>query len=73
MNWLGQTGLMSPDLTTYPGYRFPAEIISHPVWLYCESIRAAWGPDSWFILTVCPDMDLSVFQATPAVERGVTS
>jgi putative transposase len=25
---------MSPDLTTYPGYRFPAEIISHAVWLY---------------------------------------
>jgi putative transposase len=34
MNWLGQIGLMSPDLTTYPGYRFPAEIISHAVWLY---------------------------------------
>jgi putative transposase len=34
MNWLGQTGLMSPDLTTYPGYRFPAEIISHALWLY---------------------------------------
>jgi putative transposase len=25
---------MSPDLATYPGYRFPAEIISHAVWLY---------------------------------------
>ena len=34
MNWLGQTGLMSPDLTTYPGYRFPAAITSHAVWLY---------------------------------------
>jgi hypothetical protein len=25
---------MAPDLVTYPGYRFPAEIISHAVWLY---------------------------------------
>src|SRR5690348_14700813 len=25
---------MSSDLTTYPGHRFPAEIISHAVWLY---------------------------------------
>ncbi|SDE64711.1 hypothetical protein SAMN04487779_10842 [Belnapia rosea] len=25
---------MTPDLGTYPGYRFPAEIISHAVWLY---------------------------------------
>jgi putative transposase len=25
---------MSPNLATYPGYRFPAEIISHAVWLY---------------------------------------
>src|SRR4051794_21950103 len=25
---------MSPDLATYPGYRFPAEIISHAVWLH---------------------------------------
>jgi putative transposase len=25
---------MSPDLPTYPGYRLPAEIISHAVWLY---------------------------------------
>ena len=25
---------MSPDLAAYPGYRFPAEIISHAVWLY---------------------------------------
>jgi hypothetical protein len=31
------------------------------------------GPDPWFILTVCPDMDLPVFQATPVVERDVTS
>ena len=25
---------MTPDLGTYPGYRFPAEIIRHAVWLY---------------------------------------
>jgi putative transposase len=25
---------MTPDPTTYPGYRFPAEIISYVVWLY---------------------------------------
>jgi putative transposase len=25
---------MRPDPATYPGYRFPAEIISHAVWLY---------------------------------------
>jgi putative transposase len=31
---LGQAGTMMPELTTYPGYRFPAEIISHALWLY---------------------------------------
>jgi putative transposase len=25
---------MTPDPPTYPGYRFPAEIISHAIWLY---------------------------------------
>ena len=25
---------MPPDLATYPGHRFPAEIISHALWLY---------------------------------------
>jgi putative transposase len=25
---------MMPELATYPGYRFPTEIISHAVWLY---------------------------------------
>jgi putative transposase len=25
---------MSPDPATYPGYRFPAEVIRHAVWLY---------------------------------------
>jgi putative transposase len=27
-------GRMRSELVTYPGYRFPAEIISHAVWLY---------------------------------------
>ena len=34
MKRLGEAGGMTPDLGTYPGYRFPAEIISHAVWLY---------------------------------------
>jgi putative transposase len=25
---------MTSEPATYPGYRFPAEIISHAVWLY---------------------------------------
>ncbi len=25
---------MTSELVTYPGYRFPAEIIGHAVWLY---------------------------------------
>ena len=25
---------MTPDPATYPGSRFPAEVISHAVWLY---------------------------------------
>jgi putative transposase len=33
-NWLGQAGGMTPEPTTYPGYRFPAEVIHHAVWLY---------------------------------------
>ena len=33
-NWLGQAGGMTPQPTTYPGYRFPAEIISQAVWVY---------------------------------------
>jgi len=32
---LGHTGeMMTPEPATYPGYRFPAEIISYAVWLY---------------------------------------
>jgi hypothetical protein len=31
---IGQADLMTPDPITYPGYQFPAEIISHAVWLY---------------------------------------
>jgi transposase-like protein len=34
MKWLGHAGEMTPEPATYPGYRFPAEIISHAVWLY---------------------------------------
>jgi hypothetical protein len=30
MNWLGQTGWMSPNLATYPGYRFPAGAVHFP-------------------------------------------
>ena len=31
-----------PRRPVYPGYRFPAEVIHHAVWLYCESVRVAW-------------------------------
>jgi putative transposase len=34
MNWLGQAGRMSTEPATYPGYRFPAAVIQHAVWLY---------------------------------------
>jgi putative transposase len=34
MKWLGHAGEMTPEPATYPDYRFPAEIISHAVWLY---------------------------------------
>jgi len=34
MKRLGQAGEMTSEPATYPGYRFPAEIISHAVWLY---------------------------------------
>ena len=33
---------MTPASATYPGHRFPAEVISHAVWLYCENMRVAW-------------------------------
>jgi len=33
MNWLGQGALMSIKATTYPGYRFPAEVIHYAIWL----------------------------------------
>ena len=32
--WLGQADGMTPASATYPGHRFPAEVISHAVWLY---------------------------------------
>src|SRR3954462_11528913 len=31
---LGQNDEMTSEPATYPGYRFPAEIISYAVWLY---------------------------------------
>lgn len=31
---LGEAGGMTPEPATYPGFRFPAEIIGHAVWLY---------------------------------------
>jgi putative transposase len=34
VRWLGQAGEMPSDLTKYPGYRFPADVIQHAVWLY---------------------------------------
>jgi putative transposase len=34
MRRLGHAGEMTSEPATYPGYRFPAEIISHAVWLY---------------------------------------
>ena len=42
MTWLGQAGGMTSDTATYPGHRFPAEVIGHAVWLYCENMRVAW-------------------------------
>ena len=33
-NWLRQAGGMTPEPTTYPRYRFPAEVIHRAVWLY---------------------------------------
>src|SRR3954447_10152099 len=34
MRGLSQAGRMSTEPATYPGYRFPAEVIQHAVWLY---------------------------------------
>ena len=34
MKRLGHAGEMTSESATYPGYRFPAEIISYAVWLY---------------------------------------
>src|SRR3954471_10284730 len=34
MKRLGHAHGMTPEPATYPGYRFPAEIISYAVWLY---------------------------------------
>src|SRR5919107_3801594 len=34
MRGLSQAGRMSTEPATYPGYRFPAEVIHHAIWLY---------------------------------------
>lgn len=34
MKWVGQAGEMTLEFLTYPGSRFPNEIIDHAVWLY---------------------------------------
>src|SRR4051812_34656450 len=34
MRWLGHVRRMPSEPTTYPGYRFPAEVIHHATWLY---------------------------------------
>jgi transposase-like protein len=34
MRKLVQAGRMSTEPATYPGYRFPAEVIHHALWLY---------------------------------------
>jgi putative transposase len=34
MTCVGQDGTMTTEPDTYPGYRFPAEVICHAVWLY---------------------------------------
>jgi len=34
MRWAGQADEMAPGSITYPGHRFPAEIIGHAAWLY---------------------------------------
>jgi putative transposase len=34
MKWLGDARAMTPGPAAYPGYRFPAAIISDAVWLY---------------------------------------
>jgi len=33
-NGPGQNGDTTPEPATYPGYRFPAEIIQHAIWLH---------------------------------------
>jgi putative transposase len=36
--WLGQDDEMTSEPATYPGYRFPAEIISHAIWLVLSGL-----------------------------------
>src|SRR3712207_6905259 len=33
-SWLGQAGRMTSEPATYPGFRFPVEVIRHVTWLY---------------------------------------
>jgi hypothetical protein len=48
---LGQFDGMTPDPATYPGYRFPSEIISHAVWLYhVFSLSLRVHPGSFVVL-----------------------
>jgi hypothetical protein len=41
---MSETGRMTLDPATYYGHRFPAEIISHAVWLYHVFRRYAPAP-----------------------------
>lgn len=52
MRWIGQAGEMPSDPTSYPGYRFSAEVIQYALWpyhLFSLSLRdiklifAGWG------------------------------
>ena len=31
---MGEAGRVTPEPATFPGHRFPAEVIRHAVWLY---------------------------------------
>ncbi|HWX48381.1 MAG TPA: IS6 family transposase [Roseomonas sp.] len=52
---LGQFGGMAPDPATYPGYRFPMEIISHAVWLY-----HLFGLSLWDVELILTERGLTV-------------
>lgn len=46
---------MAPDPATYPGYRFPMEIISHAVWLY-----HLFGLSLWDVELILTERGLTV-------------